>query len=178
MTTNYCENCGTKYSPKQQQQILFETIPEVKCAVCGSVRYFYSIPIAILLQPVVTVAGETGLLVIRPEEAKNPGQTQNLPSCFFHSSEDTRQVLIRETGIDINPDTLRNFGVCTDPFDKYLLVFFVNETVLYEKDLMLDEEPVWRCIITGYEDEKFLFPTEKKVVKEFFDELWYNEPDR
>lgn len=181
MATNYCENCRTKYSAKQQKEILSEAIPEVKCAVCKSVRSFYSIPIAVLLQPVVTAAGETGLLVRRQGKISSPlDKGIKLPSCFFHTGGDTRQILIRETGIDINPDTLRSFGIRTAPFDQYVSLFLVNETVLYEKDLLLflNDETDERRIITEYENEEFLLPYEREMVKEFFDELWFNEPDR
>ena len=133
MTTNYCENCGAKYSPKQQQQILFEITNEVQCAGCKNVRSFYSIPVAVLLQPVVTRAGEVGLLVKRQGKSGDPVHNGViLPRCFFHIGEDTELVLIRETGIDINPNTLRNFGVHTNHFekayttrfDKYVFLFF------------------------------------------------------
>lgn len=180
MTVNYCEHCGAKYPEKLQEITLLSGAISIQCPACETPRAFHPVPIAVLLQPVITDNGETGLLVRHQGKIGDLVRSLELPSCFCHIGEDTKQVLVRETGIDIGSQTLRDVGICTTPHDKYLYLFFVNEKELHEKDLLLhfDGEDDTRLIITGYDNEQFLFPLEREMVKKFFDELWYNEPDR
>ncbi len=176
MAIKYCQNCRAKYSAQQQEQILYGETPRVECLTCKEPYPLYLTPMAVLLQPIVTNSGEMGLMVIH-REATSDLHYIELPSYCFHIDEDTKQALIQEAGIDINPETLRDFGTHIDSSGGYLYVFFISETALYEKDLMLNEEPVCRHIIIGYEHEEFFFPHEAKMVKQFFNELWYNDPD-
>lgn len=179
MVVNYCDYCGAKYPEKLRDITLLSEAISIQCPACEVVRSFYSVAIAVLLQPVVTNRGETGLLVRHQDRIGGPDRYVELPSCFFHIGEDTKHVLVRETGIDIDSDTLRDFAIYTDRHDKYLYLFFVNEKILYEKDLLLhyDEGNDRRVIITGYNNERFPSPLEQEMVKRFFDELWYEESE-
>lgn len=183
MVINYCNYCGAKYPEKLLDITLLSEAISIQCPACEVVHSFYSVAIAVLLQPVVTVSGEVGLLVRHQGKISNSTHVAvELPSCFFHIGEDTKQILVRETGIDIDSKTLRDFHIGTDPRDKYLYLFFVNDRdpILHEKDLLLhlDGEEDTRVIITRYDTEYFCSQLEGEMVKKFFDELCFEEPER
>lgn len=186
MTTNYCESCGSEYT-EQQKKVTLSYAPNIQCATCGDGRLLNStLAVGVLLQPVVAKkTKEVGLLVIRRSNVSHSlYDVDTLPECSCHHGKSIRETLFheffKETGIGIDPKSLRDFGTRDTNLGGYVDIFFLNDTVLHEKDFPSSpdrKEKEWR-IITTYKRTEFISSSHKEMVKKFFDELWWKKPDR
>lgn len=108
---SHCSYCGARFA---------EGAPwPRRCAACGNTSYLNPLPVAVLLQPV-----DGGLLAIR--RAIPPVGKLALPGGFIDAGERWQAAAARElreeTGIRIDPDTIREASVLSAP-DGTLLVF-------------------------------------------------------
>lgn len=110
---SYCSYCGHPFRPDAPW-------PRT-CTHCGRTTYRNPLPVAVVLLPI----DDEGLLVVRRDIDPGRGLLA-LPGGFIELGETWQEAAVRElfeeTGITIQPDTLRPFHVASAP-DGTLLVF-------------------------------------------------------
>jgi ADP-ribose pyrophosphatase YjhB (NUDIX family) len=155
---SYCSYCGQPFAPTQSW-------PRI-CAFCNSTTYRNPLPVVIVLLPV-----DDGLLTIRRGSMPRQGQLA-LPGGFIELTERWQDAAVRElqeeTGVELSPDTIDDFGARSTP-DGYLLVFGLGPH-LRSIDLppfRPSREASERVIITT--PAELAFPLHTEAVVRFFD---------
>jgi ADP-ribose pyrophosphatase YjhB (NUDIX family) len=154
---SHCSFCGASFAPDQAW-------PRT-CATCEKTSFLNPTPVAVMVQPV-----DDGLLVIRRGIPPHRGKLA-LPGGFIDHGEDWRAAAARElreeTGLEINPDSVRELRVLSAP-DGTLLVFGRGPS--------LNREDLPTFVPTNETDERLVInePTElafglhTQVVAEYF----------
>lgn len=154
---SHCSYCGARFGAAASW-------PR-RCAACGETSYLNPLPVAVVLQPV-----DDGLLAIR--RAIPPVGRLALPGGFIDAGEPWPHAAARElreeTGIEIDPATLREARVLSAP-DGTLLVFGLASPLdsAALPPFTPTAETSERVVLRAATDE-MAFPLHARVVREYF----------
>ncbi len=155
---SHCSYCGHPFEIDQAWPRL--------CAACGNTSFVNPLPVAVVLLPV-----DAGVLVVRRNIPPQIGQLA-LPGGYINRGESWQQAgareLREETGIVIQPESLREFRVKSAPGGTTLLVFGVAP-IGRSRDLppfMPNEETQEICVLNA--PQELAFSTHTETLQEFF----------
>lgn len=135
------------------------------CPACGSSTYRNPLPVAVVLVPV-----ESGLLVVRRAVAPHVGKLA-LPGGYINHGESWQAAgareLLEETGVAIEPATIREFRVRSAP-DGTVLIFGVASPLAQAAlpPFQPNNEASERAVIAG--PVELAFPLHTEVAADFF----------
>ena len=155
---SHCSYCGHPFEIDQAWPRL--------CATCGNTSFVNPLPVSVVLLPV-----DNGLLVVRRNIEPQIGRLA-LPGGYINHGESWQQAgareLLEETGIVIQPETLREFRVKSAPGGTTLIVFGVAQA-LRSQDLppfTPNEETQEVCVLTA--PQELAFSTHTEALWEYF----------
>ena len=153
----YCSFCGAQYRPEQPW-------PRV-CASCGNTTYRNPLPVSVVLLPV-----DAGLLAVRRAIEPRRGQLA-LPGGFINHGESWQAAgareVFEETGIALDPATIREFSVRSAP-DGTVLIFGLAAPIRPGRlpAFVPNEETSELAVIT--QAVPLAFPLHTAVVTDYF----------
>jgi ADP-ribose pyrophosphatase YjhB (NUDIX family) len=154
---SHCSFCGARFPD--------DAAWPRRCASCGNTSYLNPLPVAVAVQPV-----DDGLLAIG--RAIPPAGKLALPGGYIDVGERWQNAAAREvreeTGLAIDPDTLREVRVLSAP-DGTLLVFALAPRIT-AADLppFTATSETSECVILRAPSDDLAFPLHAQVVREFF----------
>jgi ADP-ribose pyrophosphatase YjhB (NUDIX family) len=155
---SHCSYCGHPFEIDQAWPRL--------CATCGNTSFVNPLPVSVVLLPV-----DDGLLVVRRNIEPQIGRLA-LPGGYINRGESWQQAgareLLEETGIVIQPESLREFRVKSAPNGTTLIVFGVAPG-MRSQDLpsfMPNEETQEVCVLATPQD--LAFSTHTETLREYF----------
>ena len=158
----HCHACGAAYEVMEWPR---------SCSECGQMTWKNPLPVAVVLVPVVEDGEEVGLLgVQRAIEPKGLA----LPGGFIESLQEWRgagaREVMEETGIEIDPERIREVRVISAPApDETLLVFGLADPIDASKlDGFVQNDETDSIEIIPGPTEKIVLSLHALVVEEYF----------
>jgi ADP-ribose pyrophosphatase YjhB (NUDIX family) len=155
---SHCSYCGHPFEIDQAWPRL--------CAACGNTSFVNPLPVSVVLLPV-----DAGLLVVRRNIEPQIGRLA-LPGGYINRGESWQQAgareLWEETGIVIQPESLREFRVKSAPGYNTLLVFGLAK-LMRAADLppfIPNEETQDIGVLTV--PQELAFATHTEALREYF----------
>jgi 8-oxo-dGTP diphosphatase len=163
MQHDHCSYCGTRYPT---------ALPWPRtCATCRETTWSNPLPVAVVLLPVVSADGVTGLVVVRRDIEPQRGKLA-LPGGFIETGESWRQAAVRElreeTGLLANEDEVLLFDVSSGISAYTLSIFGLLPTRAAAElpaSMPTSEATEW-LVLTG--PERLAFPTHTDAMTAFF----------
>lgn len=155
---SHCSYCGHPFEIDQAWPRL--------CVACGNTSFVNPLPVAVVLLPV-----DDGLLVVRRNIEPMIGRLA-LPGGYINRGESWQQAgareLLEETGIVIQPETLREFCVKSAPGGAMLLVFGVAPAIRSQDlpSFVPNEETQEIGVLTV--PQELAFSTHTEALREYF----------
>jgi ADP-ribose pyrophosphatase YjhB (NUDIX family) len=155
---SHCSYCGHPFEIDQAWPRL--------CAICGNISFVNPLPVSVVLLPV-----DDGLLVVRRNIEPQIGQLA-LPGGYINRGESWQQAgareLLEETGIALQPESLREFCVKSAPGYNTLLVFAVAPAMPAQNlpSFTPNEETQEICVLTA--PQELAFSTHTEALREYF----------
>jgi 8-oxo-dGTP diphosphatase len=166
MQHSHCSYCGTRYPDGLAW-------PRV-CGGCGETTWSNPLPVAVVLLPVHSSDGRTGLVLIRRDIEPFRGELA-LPGGFIETGESWRKAAVRElkeeTGLDAEDGEVRLFDVHSSSNGFSLLIFGLLPSRAGETmpaSTRTEESVEW---LVHYEPTELCFPTHTAAMARFFAEL-------
>ncbi len=157
---SHCSYCGQSFEIDQAW-------PRT-CAACGNTSFLNPVPVTVLLVPI-----DDGVLVVRRNIEPKKGWLA-LPGGYINYGESWQAAgareVFEETGLQLNPDHIREFRVRSAP-DSTLLIFGLAKPI-GRSDLspfVPNEETLEIKVISAPEELAFSLHTE--VLRDYFDQL-------
>lgn len=172
----YCSSCGTAYPDTSRY-------PRI-CARCGLQIWSNPIPVSLVLLPIETGSGQTGILVVRRAIEPKIGLL-GLVGGFLESHETWQsggaREVFEEADVRIDPATLSPFWfVSTEPTPNRVLLFSTAPAAREEglPPFHPSSESSERGAVFGPEglSEIFAFPLHVRAVERFFSERGMGGP--
>jgi ADP-ribose pyrophosphatase YjhB (NUDIX family) len=152
----HCGYCGGTYEKDQAW-------PRT-CGHCQNTAFRNPLPVVVVLLPV-----DGGLLTIRRNIEPRRGELA-LPGGFINFGEDWRHAgareLWEETGIQIDPEHLREYRILSTPDGSTLLIFAVAPELPELPEFIANDECSEQVVIR--EPVPLAFPLHEQVVRSFF----------
>jgi 8-oxo-dGTP diphosphatase len=141
------------------------------CASCGETTWSNPLPVAVVLLPVKSADGHTGLVVVRRDIEPFRGELA-LPGGFIETGESWRQAAVRElreeTGLLAEPEQASLFDVHSS-FNGFSLLIFAllppRATEELPPSTPTEEVTEWFVMTTP---EELAFPTHTQAMADFF----------
>ena len=155
---SHCSYCGHPFEADQAWPRL--------CAACGNTSFVNPLPVSVVLLPV-----DDGLLAVRRNIAPQIGQLA-LPGGYINRGESWQQAgareLLEETGIVIQPESLREFRVKSAPGGTTLIVFGVAPAMRLQDlpSFTPNEETQEICVLIA--PQELAFSTHTETLQEYF----------
>ena len=154
---SHCSHCGHLFRK-------YEPWPK-RCTKCGNVTFLNPIPVAVVLVPV-----DEGLIVIRRNIEPWRGMLA-LPGGYINLGETWQEAAVREvyeeTGIELQTDEIREFGV-RSAMDGTLLIFGLARARSFSSipPFTATDESSERLVLT--EPHELAFELHMEMVEIFF----------
>jgi ADP-ribose pyrophosphatase YjhB (NUDIX family) len=155
---SHCSYCGQPFEIDQAWPRL--------CATCGNTSFLNPLPVAVVLLPV-----DDGVLAVRRNIEPQIGHLA-LPGGYINRGEGWQQAgareLLEETGIVIQPESIREFRVKSAPGGTTLMVFGIGPATRSQDlpDFIPNEETQAVYVLTT--PQELAFSTHTETLREYF----------
>lgn len=152
---SHCSYCGARFADAPWPRT---------CGSCGTESYVNPAPVAVMLVPT-----DGGLLAVRRAIPPRIGELA-LPGGFINLGETWQQAAAREvfeeTGVILDPATIRDHRVLSPPDGAFLLVFGIAPPLAAVPTLSPNAEVSELAILRG--PTPLAFPLHTEVVAAYF----------